>query len=233
MTGWRSRVARIAATAVTAAGLVVLADAGLTLVWQEPVSAAYGWLGQRGAKEDFAELQRSYREAQSEQPEQARGSSSRRLARSARRLRGRAEQGQGIGRLRIPEIGLDTVIVHGTDTSTLQRGPGHYPSTALPGEGRTVAVAGHRTTYQAPFRQINELERSDQVLVEMPYGRLSYAVERTRIVEPTQVEVVADRGREQLVLTACHPLYSAEQRIVVVARLLGPDGRPAGDGRTS
>lgn len=213
MPGWRSRVLRIAATAITTAGLVVLADAGLTLVWQEPVSAAYGWLGQREAEQDLTELERSYGK-----PDRAGGT---RYARPARRLRREAEEGQGIGRLRIPEIGLDTVMVEGTDAASLRAGPGHYPSTAFPGEGRTVGVAGHRTTYQAPFRRINELEPGDEISVEMPYGDLSYEVTRTKIVEPTQVEVVRERDRELVVLTACHPLYSAAQRIVVFAELAG------------
>ena len=87
------------------------------------------------------------------------------------------------------------------------------------GEGGTVAVAGHRTTYGAPFRRVDDLERGDRLVMRMPYGRLTYRVERKRIVDPSATWVVRDVGHEQLVLTACHPLYSAEQRIVVFARL--------------
>ena len=102
----------------------------------------------------------------------------------------------------------------------MRKGPGHYPKTSFPGEGGTVAVAGHRTTYGAPFRTIDKLKRGDEVVMEMPYGRFTYDVERTQIVSPSATEVVRRvPGRERLVLSACHPLYSAAQRIVVMARL--------------
>ncbi len=113
-------------------------------------------------------------------------------------------------------------MVEGTDPGELRSGPGHYPGTALPGAGTTVAIAGHRTTYGAPFRRLDDLERGDVITVRMPYGRVVYRVERTRIVDPDATWVTRPAGREQLVLTACHPLYSAEQRIVVFAR-----GQPA------
>ena len=76
------------------------------------------------------------------------------------------------------------IVVQGTEAGDLRKGPGHYPSTAFPGEGSTVAIAGHRTTYGAPFRHVDELERGDRIIMRMPYGRLTYRVERTRIVDP-------------------------------------------------
>jgi len=133
----------------------------------------------------------------------------------------RLENGQAVGQLEAPSIGLKVIVVQGTDPDDLRKGPGHYPGTALPGEGSTVAVAGHRTTYGAPFRHVDSLEKGDRITMRMPYGRLTYRVERTRIVDPSAVGVVRDVGHEQLVLTACHPLYSAAQRIVVFARLEG------------
>jgi sortase A len=100
---------------------------------------------------------------------------------------------------------------------SLKQGPGHYSGTALPGAGSTVGIAGHRTTYLAPFRRIDELESGDEIFVKMPYARLRYEVDKARVVEPTQVGVVRRRPSERLVLTACHPLYSAAQRYVVFA----------------
>jgi len=88
----------------------------------------------------------------------------------------------------------------------------------MPGKGGTVGVAGHRTTYLAPFRKIDKLVRGDRIVLEMPYGEFGYRVEKTRIVSPTATEVKRRVGYERLVLTACHPLYSAAQRIVVFAR---------------
>lgn len=88
----------------------------------------------------------------------------------------------------------------------------------LPGQRGTVGIAGHRTTYGAPFRRIDEIERGDEIVVEMPYARFVYRFERSRIVDPSQVGVVRDVERDRLVLTACHPLYSAAERYVVFAR---------------
>jgi sortase A len=110
-------------------------------------------------------------------------------------------------------------MVQGVGTSALRKGPGHYSDTPLPGQPGTVAVAGHRTTYLAPFRAIDRLRRGQPLVLEMPYGRFVYRVEKKRIVPPTATEVKRRVGYDQLVLTACHPLYSAAQRIVVFGRL--------------
>ena len=111
-------------------------------------------------------------------------------------------------------------VVQGTSTGDLERGPGHYASTSLPGEGRTVAIAGHRTTYLAPFRNLNELHHGDRIVLQMPYGRFTYVVQRQRIVTPNAWWITRNVGYERLVLSACNPLYSASQRIAVFARLL-------------
>lgn len=111
-------------------------------------------------------------------------------------------------------------MVQGTDTATLRKGPGHYPETALPGQRGSVGIAGHRTTYLAPFRHIDKIEEGDEAVVEMPYGQFTYRLEKQRIVEPTQVGVVRNVDHDRLVLTACHPVYSAEKRIVVFMRLV-------------
>jgi sortase A len=135
--------------------------------------------------------------------------------------------GDAIGQIQIPRIGNTYNIVQGTDTQSLEEGPGHYPQTALPGMGQTVAIAGHRTTYLAPFRFLNELKGGDRIYLKMPYGKFTYVVQYQRIVKPTQVSVIDDVGYDRLVLSACNPLYSAAQRIIIFARLkavqpLGP-----------
>jgi sortase A len=112
------------------------------------------------------------------------------------------------------------VFVEGAGAASLRRGPGHYPGTSLPGEAGTTAIAGHRTTYLAPFRHLDDLRRGDRIAIRMPYGRFTYRVERTRIVRPDQTEVLRDvRGAQRLVLTSCNPIYSDAQRLVVFARL--------------
>jgi sortase A len=215
------RIKRLVSWVLIAGGLLLLVDGGLTLLWKEPVSALYASIEQHKLEGQLKELEQvkptpAVRTVLARLPDPGL-----QLAFKARSLRRRAENGQAIGRLEAPSIGLDVIVVQGTDTGDLRKGPGHYPSTAFPGEGSTVAIAGHRTTYGAPFRDVDDLERGDRIVMRMPYGRLTYRVERTRIVDPSAVGVVRDVGHEQLVLTACHPLYSAAQRIVVFARLEG------------
>lgn len=215
-----ARVLRILSVALITAGIVLLADAGLTLAWKEPVSAIYSSLRQDQAagelddvRSEFLELPEvaAAGERASGQGEQA--------SRLAKLFEERLEAGEAIGRIEIPSIDADYVLIEGTGTTDLQRGPGRYPETSLPGQGRTIGVAGHRTTYGAPFKEIDEIEEGDPITLEMPYGTFTYEVTGTEIVDPSQIEVVDDVGRERLVLSACHPLYSAAQRYIVFADL--------------
>jgi sortase A len=127
--------------------------------------------------------------------------------------------GQPVAHLRIPAIGVDKIVVSGVSLQNLKDGPGHYPETPLPGQEGNAAIAGHRTTYGAPFNRIDELEAGDEMTVETIQGSFRYLVREQLIVAPTQVEVLADKGDDRLTLTACHPKYSARERIVVVAEL--------------
>jgi len=126
--------------------------------------------------------------------------------------------GSAVGRLVIERIGVDEVVVQGATDDVLRRGPGHYPRTRLPGQGGTVGIAGHRTTFGAPLRHADRLRRGDWIVLRMPYGTYGYEVTGLRIVEPGDVEVLRSRpGAERLVLTTCHPLHTATQRLVVLA----------------
>jgi sortase A len=129
--------------------------------------------------------------------------------------------GEAVARLQIPAIGVDKIVVSGVEISDLKRGPGHYPDSPLPGQPGNAAIAGHRTTYGAPFNRIDELEEGDEILVTTLQGSFRYEVRTQLIVSPDQVEVLDDFGDDRLTLTACHPKYSARQRIVVVAALAG------------
>ncbi len=143
-----------------------------------------------------------------------------------------AVEGEPAARLVIPRIGVDKIVVEGVDLSDLRRGPGHYPSTPLPGQAGNAAIAGHRTTYGAPFNRIDELVAGDEIIAETTQGRFRYLVREHRIVDPSEVSVLTGTGRDQLTLTACHPRYSARQRIVVIAELLRRAGtRPVPPGR--
>lgn len=220
------RVLRILSTALITAGLVVLADVGLMLVWKEPMSTVYGSIQQGGAEDELAELERRFRSRIAERDRASRsradagGTEARRtgVGSLARVFEQEVSPGDGIGRIEIGRIDLDAVIVEGTDTGTLRKGPGRYPDTAFPGQGRTIGIAGHRTTYLAPFRKIDEIEDGDEIVLEMPYATFTYEVQKHAIVEPSRVGIVRDVGYERLVLTACHPLYSAAQRYAVFAK---------------
>ena len=140
----------------------------------------------------------------------------------------------------IPAIGVDWTYVEGVSVGDLKKGPGHYPETPWPGQKGNAALAGHRTTYGQPFHDLDQLEPGDEVVVTTIQGRFVYEVRETMIVPPEQVEVLgADfwdfdddpaTSDNTLTLTACHPKYSAAERIVVAAELQGgpapltPDG---------
>jgi sortase A len=199
--------------------VVVLIDVGMTLAWKEPLSTVYGSIQQGKAADSLHELEQSFFDLPQARAAANENDARERIDQLADAFADEVETGQGIGRIEIDAIGLDTVVVQGTDTASLQKGPGHYPETAFPGQGSTIGIAGHRTTYLAPFRRINEIEKGDEVVLEMPYGTFTYEVEGDQVVDPYQVEIVDDVGYERLVLTACHPLYSAAQRWAVFARL--------------
>lgn len=150
------------------------------------------------------------------------------------------ELGSGIAVLRIPRLGdwndRPPVVVEGVGTADLQKGPGHMPGTALPGEVGNVVLSGHRTTYGAPFERFDELRPGDAVVVETRDAWFTYTVTDVRIVAPTAIEVTypvpGERGvaptERLLTLTTCHPRYSARQRMVVSAELTAADGKGSG-----
>jgi len=218
---------RALSTALIVSGTLLLADAGATLLWQEPVSALYARFQQSELQGQLDRLDRI-----KPTPVEARALKKlpdprRRLAFAARSLDRRTHDGDAVGKILIDRIGLESVIVEGTEAGDLRGGPGHYPGTPLPGQRGTVGIAGHRTTYGAPFRKIDQVEPGDEIVVAMPYGRFAYRIERTRIVPPTAVWVTQRVAYDRLILSACHPLYSAAKRIVVFARLVRSTPRGA------
>jgi sortase A len=200
--------------------MLLLVDALATLVWQEPLSALYSRVQQGRLGDDLAKLEGTEPTATDRKVLSHLGTLDRKLAYAARTLNRRTDDGHPLGRLRMRSIGVNAIVVAGTGGASLRRGPGHYPGTPLPGARGTVAIAGHRTTYGAPFRRLDKLDRGDRVELSMPYGRFVYTVERRRIVPPTATWVTQRVGYDRLVLSACHPLYSAAQRIVVFAKLV-------------
>ena len=132
--------------------------------------------------------------------------------------------GKALGKITIREIGVNAIFVHGTRwRQDLSQGPGHYRQTSLPGVGRTMAIAAHRTTFGAWFRRIDDLRAGDTVVIRMPYATFHYSVFGHKIVDNDDWSIIRDRGFDTLVLSACHPLYSAAQRWIVFAALTQVD----------
>jgi sortase A len=216
---------RAFSTVLIIAGALLLADAGLTLAWQEPVSALYARVTQNALGGDLDKLESAPATDIERRALKGLKTTSRKLAFLSRSLKRRTDDGDAVGRIRIPAIGAKYVVVKGTDSGDLRKGPGFYPQTPFPGTGGTTAIAGHRTTYLAPFRNLDDLDPGDDIIVEMPYGTFTYRVERNRIVDPDALWVTQRVGYPRLVLSACHPLYSAAKRIVTFARLVGTEPR--------
>src|SRR5436305_11631135 len=208
------RLIRLISSIAIVLGVLLLADAAITLVWQEPVSAVIAMIKRDHINKRFlsyqtAPLSAAYKSKLRVLDER------RRMAFLARREEHQLRTGDAAGRITIGKMSLNSLFVQGTNEASLELGPGHYPSTALPGLGRTVAIAGHRTTYLAPFRHLDALRPGERIVVAMPYGRFVYVVQYHRIVSPTAWWVTRGDGYDRLVLSACDPLFSATHRLVV------------------
>ena len=142
-------------------------------------------------------------------------------------VEGDPKRGQAFAILSIPKIEAlrdGWAIVEGVARSQLRTGAGHYPSTPLPGQPGNAAIAGHRTTYGAPFHELDTLEPGDSIEVASALGTSIYQVRETVIVRPTEIWVTQDRPGAWLTLTTCHPTFSSRQRLVVFAELVaGPN----------
>ena len=188
--------------------------AGIVYFWQDPFTAFANKRAQSELAEQFERKTAGFR------PRAVARATPPPLKQSAARFRRAAKRGDAVGRLTIPRLGLKVYVVYGTDTETLKRGPGIDPRTSVPGEGQLVYVAGHRTTYGAPFADIDKLERGDRVTLQTPYTTVTYGVTTRRIVDDTYMKALESRGREELALQACWPRFSADKRIIVYAKPL-------------
>ena len=218
------RLIRILGTLMIVAGIGALAWAFTVWKWEDPLTATLNHFEQQRLAKTFDRRIEAGRPPDTTpKPVDVRTT----LPRNAVRWRKSSKQGDPIARLRIPRLGLNEIMVNGTDTNTLKRGPGRYLGSAMPGEGELVYVAGHRTTYGAPFSRIDKLRKGDPVFVELPYATLEYEITGHRIVEATETSVLESKGREQLALQACHPRFFASHRYIAYAKpvAVSPPGR--------
>ena len=213
------RLLRDLSSVLIISGLLLLIDAGVTLLWQEPLTALIGTIKRAEIDKRYLSYRAAPLSALDKRSLDLLQAIPRRIAYLARRELSQVPTGAAIGRITLPAIGASYIVVQGTDEASLEKGPGHYPTTALPGLGQTVAIAGHRTTYLAPFRHLDGLSHGDRIIMTMPYGRFVYIVQHSQIVTPNSWWVTRNVGYDRLVLSACNPLFSAAQRIVVFARL--------------
>lgn len=212
-------------TALVVVGLLVIAYAAAVLFWRDPITDLYARYQQHKLAGQLEDAWPTYQTGRLESS--FTGSEAARLAavqdqiaRAALDFQSRLQDGKPLGRIAIPRLGVRLIFVHGTSWGRdLSKGPGHYEQTSVPGLGKTTAIAGHRTTFGAPFRHIDRLRSGDEVTLELPYGTFMYRVFQHRVVKSDDWGIIRDRGFDELVLSACHPLYSASHRWVVFARL--------------
>jgi len=199
-------------------GVVLIADAIATVVWQDPITAVFAQADQKALSKKLERIEQAPLPAGTLALVKKAGTAEERMAVLATDLGRRTKAGGPLGRIAVPRAGGSFVYVAGTGGSSLRKGPGHYAGTALPGQRGTVAIAGHRTTYSAPFRHLDRLRRGDTITLTMPYGHFQYRVERKRVVAPSHVKVLRHVRHDRLVLTTCTPLFSAAKRLIVTAR---------------
>ncbi|MFL5964680.1 MAG: sortase [Gaiellaceae bacterium] len=218
-----SKAARIFGSLLIVAGVLTLAWAVLVWRWQDPFTALYTHFQQARLSSTYEKRAAAFRPRVIPGGDLA--SVQREVASEARAYRRALRTGDPVGRLRIGRIGLNMVVVQGTDHESLKKGPGHYSGSALPGEGHLIYIAGHRTTYLAPFAAINNIRVGDYITFELPYGTFTYRTTRHSVVTADDVAALEDEGMELLRLQACHPRFFATHRYLVDAKLVSVQPR--------
>jgi sortase A len=217
-------VVRRAGFVLLALGVSLSAWVAVTMVWGDPITSLFTRHEQHALSRQLDSLDKRWATAPLAQSN--RQSVAALLRTRAVAVHRSLRDGDPIGRIVIPRLHVNMVVVEGTSEGDLRRAPGHYDAasgrdTAIPGMGGVVAIAGHRTTYLHPFRHIDDLRPGDNVYLKMPYGTFRYTVFAHRVVASNDWTILRHRAFEKLVLSACHPLYSATHRWVVFARLRG------------
>jgi len=226
------RAVRVLGTLLVGSGLCLLLWSATVWRWQDPFTALYTTYQQHRLAAGFDRQLAAYTPPRGFRTATGTASISREkrlVAREGRRHRRKLRVGEPLGRLKVPRWHLNIVVVVGTDHDPLTKGPGWYTGSFLPGEGELIYIAGHRTTYLAPFAAIQTLRRGDTVTLEVPYGTFVYRVSDHVIVAADDVGRLRSHGREVLALQACHPRFFATHRYIVYAqpvRVLPRGGRP-------
>lgn len=203
-------------------GLLGLAWVLTVWLWQDPFTAVYTKWEQRSLAHQYEQMlrSRSWEPHAVAQKTAAKRASETEIAREASAYRRDTHPGEAIGRIVIGRLGLHMMLVDGTDDNSLTKGPGRDLRSYMPGQHRLVYVAGHRTTYLAPFSHIDAIRVGDYITIEVPYGTFVYRATRHEIVPATDLAMLRSPDHELLRLQACYPRYFATQRYIVDARLV-------------
>jgi sortase A len=215
------RITRWLGTILIVTGILSLTWAFLIWRWQDPFTAIYTAYQQRELRNQYQQQLEDFHPPALPAPKAAGRNLANyelSLARAAKRYRRSLHEGDPIGRIIVPRLGLKMVFVNGTNTSTLEKGPGRQLSTYMPGEGKLIYIAGHRTTYLAPFSAIDKLRAGDSVTLEVPYGTFQYRITGHTIVPANDLAVLKSHGREVVALQACHPRFFASERYIAWAK---------------
>jgi sortase A len=215
---------RLLGTVLVVLGVLTLVWAGVVWRWQDPFTALYTTWRQHQLTSQY---EKRFQAFNAPTPGRSVAAERRNIAREAKRYRLESKRGEAIGRIRAPRMGINMILVNGTDHETLKKGPGRDLRTFMPGENRLVYIAGHRTTYLAPFSHIDQLQPGDRITIEVPYATFIYSVTHHRIVKATDLSVLRSPLHEQLELQACHPRFFATHRYIAYARLVRVEPRGA------
>jgi sortase A len=223
------RLLRIAGTILAVAGVAMLVWVLVVWRWQDPFTALYTHWKQHQLSQAYNRRFADYRPAQLRHSGVSISATTKAIAGEARLYRIHSGRGQAIGRIRVPRLHVNMILVNGTDHDSLTKGPGRDRRTYMPGEGQLVYIAGHRTTYLAPFAHIERLRSGDTVTLDVPYATFRYRIFKHVIVDAYNLSVLRSHGREVVELQACHPRFFASQRYIAYARLVRvqPRGGPA------
>jgi len=219
------RWVRLLGTVLVVLGVLTLVWAAVVWQWQDPFTALYTTWRQHQLTSQYDKRVEAF--TATPVPGTSVAAEQRSIAQDARRYRLESTRGQAIGRIRVPRMGVNMILVNGTDHDTLTKGPGRDLQTFMPGENRLVYIAGHRTTYLAPFSHIDRLQPGDRITIEVPYATFVYSVTHHRIVNATDLSVLRSPRHELLALQACHPRFFASHRYIAYGRLVRVEPRGA------
>jgi sortase A len=212
------RARRIASAALITVGVLTLAWAIVVWRWEDPFTALYTHWQQGKLSTQLTHDFAAYHPTVVKRGNLA--AEERAVAADARAYRRTVKVGQPIGLIVIGRIGLHMVLVNGTDDATLKKGPGRDPRSYMPGQNRLVYIAGHRTTYLAPFSHINDIRDGDFIRLQMPYATFVYRAFKHRVVTASDMSVLQSPRHEVLELQACHPRFFATHRYILYANLV-------------